>query len=174
MLFRSILEVGDSIRLEPTTDILPGNVALWQWSPATDLSCADCENPWAKPLKSTNYALVVTDLNGCEAEAKVQVKVNRKRNIYAPNVFSPNDDGQNDYFMIFGKGVKEIQTLQVFDRWGDELYLGEHLAAGDEQAGWNGTYRGSAMTPAVFVWWAKVEFVDGAVEVFYGDVTLVR
>ena len=100
--------------------------------------------------------------------------VNRNRKIYAPNVFSPNDDGSNDYFMIFGKGVKDIQQLQVFDRWGDELYLGEHLQPGDEPSGWDGTYKGNRMNPAVFVWWAKVEFVDGTVEVFYGDVTLVR
>jgi gliding motility-associated-like protein len=120
------------------------------------------------------YTLVVTDNNDCDATAQVQVLVNRRRNVYAPNVFSPNEDGENDFFMIFGKGVQEIQSLQIYDRWGSQLFIGEHLAANDEQVGWDGRYRGSAMTPAVFVWWAKVEFVDGAVEVFYGDVTLVR
>jgi gliding motility-associated-like protein len=168
------LEVGDSILLEPVTDILPGNVASWLWTPSDNLSCSDCKTPWAKPFRSTNYTLLVTDANGCDAEAQVLVRVNRKRNIYAPNVFSPNDDGENDFFMLFGKGVKEIQKLQVFDRWGDALYEGEHLQAGDENAGWDGRHRGDAMTPAVFVWWARVEFVDGVVEVFYGDVTLVR
>jgi gliding motility-associated-like protein len=170
----AILEVGDSISLTPFTDISPANVASWEWSPVEGLSCADCENPWARPFRSTNYSLIVTDVNGCEAEAQVQVRVNRKRNIYAPNVFSPNDDGKNDHFMIFGKGVKEIQTLQVFDRWGEALFIGEHLQANDEQSGWDGTHRGDPMTPAVFVWWARVEFVDGTLEVFYGDVTLVR
>jgi gliding motility-associated-like protein len=168
------LDIGDSILLQPISNILPGNVVSWQWSPAAGLSCSDCETPWAKPLSSALYTLVVTDNNDCTATARVQVRVNRNRNLYAPNVFSPNDDGENDYFMLFGKGVKEIQSLQVFDRWGSQLFNGEHLAANDEQAGWDGNYRGSALTPAVFVWWAKVEFVDGAVEIFYGDVTLVR
>jgi len=168
------LDIGDSIQLQPITNILPGNVVSWQWSPAAGLSCSDCENPWAKPLNSSSYTLVVTDNNDCEATARVQVLVNRRRNLYAPNVFSPNDDGENDYFMLFGKGVQEIQSLQIYDRWGSQLFIGEHFAANDEQAGWDGQYRGSAMAPAVFVWWAKVVFVDGAVEVFYGDVTLVR
>jgi gliding motility-associated-like protein len=114
------------------------------------------------------------DENGCQATAQVQVRVNRQRDLYAPNVFSPNDDGENDRFMLYARGVKEIQSLQVFDRWGNALFLGEHLQPGDEQAGWDGTYRGDPMTPAVFVWWARVEFVDGEVEVVKGDITLVR
>jgi gliding motility-associated-like protein len=168
------LEVGDSVLLQPVTDISPSDVASWAWSPADGLSCADCQSPWAKPFRSANYSLLVTDENGCEAEAKVQVRVNRQRNIYAPNVFSPNDDGVNDRFIIYGKGVQEIQSLQIFDRWGDQLFLGEHLQQGDEQSGWDGSYKGTAMTPAVFVWWARVVFVDGDVEFVSGDVTLVR
>ena len=168
------LLVGDSIRLDPFTDILPSNIASWQWSPAEGLSCTDCARPWAKPFRSTNYALIVRDVNGCDAEAQVQVRVDRKRNLYAPNVFSPNGDGENDFFTLFARGVKEIQALRVYDRWGSELFLGEHLQQGDEQSGWDGTFRGSPLSPAVFVWWAKVEFADGEVEIYYGDITLVR
>jgi gliding motility-associated-like protein len=168
------LLVGDSIRLDPVTDILPANIASWQWSPAEGLSCTDCARPWAKPFRSTNYTLIVRDVNGCDAEAQVPVRVDRKRNLYAPNVFSPNGDGENDFFTLFARGVKEIQALRVYDRWGSELFLGEHLQQGDEPSGWDGTFRGSPLTPAVFVWWAKVEFADGEVEIYYGDITLVR
>jgi gliding motility-associated-like protein len=168
------IDFGDSIQLNPTTNILPGGVISWAWSPASGLSCIDCENPWAKPYTSTVYFLTVRDQNGCEAEAEVRILVKRNRSVYAPNVFSPNDDGLNDYFVLFGKGVKTIQKLQVFDRWGDAIYQGEQLEPGDEPAGWDGTYKGTAMNPAVFVWWAKVEFIDGEVEFFSGDVTLLR
>ncbi|MBL7828274.1 MAG: PKD domain-containing protein [Saprospiraceae bacterium] len=168
------IEIGDSVLLQPTTNIAPNNVSSWSWTPAEGLSCADCSSPWAKPFRSINYVLEVEDKNGCSAQAPVQVRVDRRRNIYAPNVFSPNDDGQNDWFMIFGKGVREIQSLQVYDRWGTELWRGEGLEIGDEPSGWNGAYRGSPMAPAVFVWWAKIEFIDGQVELFKGDVTLVR
>ncbi|MCB0526499.1 MAG: gliding motility-associated C-terminal domain-containing protein [Saprospiraceae bacterium] len=170
----SIIDVGDSIQLKPFTDIAPANIASWQWTPSTGLSCTDCENPWATPSSSTVYMLVVTDQNGCDAEAQVQVLVNRKRNVYAPNIFSPNQDGVNDIFTIFGKNVREIQTLQIFDRWGNEVFLKEHFQASNESTGWDGNFRGSAMNPAVFVWWAKVEFTDGEVELYHGDVTLVR
>jgi gliding motility-associated-like protein len=168
------LLVGDSVLLQPVTNISPSDIASWSWTPPDGLSCDDCATPWARPFRSANYNVVVVDENGCQATAQVQVRVNRQRDLYAPNVFSPNDDGENDRFMLYARGVKEIQSLQVFDRWGNALFLGEHLQPGDEQAGWDGTYRGDPMTPAVFVWWARVEFVDGEVEVVKGDVTLVR
>ncbi len=169
-----LVEFGDSVRLQPNTNIVPGLVASWEWTPSAGLSCTDCRNPWAKPAVSSEYVLTVKDVNDCSAQARVQVRVNRQRNIYAPNVFSPNDDGENERFIIYGKGVKEIQTLQIFDRWGSMLWRGDGLTAGDENAGWDGTSRGEPMNPAVFVWWAKIEFIDGQTEIYFGDVTIVR
>ena len=169
-----LVQFGDSVRLQPATNIAPGQVASWEWSPSADLSCTDCRNPWAKPTVSTEYLLTVKDVNDCSAQARVQVRVNRQRNIYAPNVFSPNDDGENERFIIYGKGVKEIRTLQIFDRWGNLLWRSDGLTAGDENAGWDGTFRGEPMNPAVFVWWAEIEFIDGLKEIYFGDVTVVR
>jgi hypothetical protein len=54
------------------------------------------------------------------------------------------------------------------------LWRGDGLTAGDENAGWDGTSRGEPMNPAVFVWWAKIEFIDGQTEIYFGDVTIVR
>lgn len=168
------LQQGDSVQLQPVLNLPPTNIALWEWTPADNLSCADCPQPWASPLKTVTYALKITDLDGCTASAKTQLRVNRNRNLYAPNVFSPNGDGLNDHFTLFGKGVKEVRALRIFDRWGAELFLAEHLQVGDEMAGWNGNFRGNALNPAVYVWQAAVEFLDGEVEIFSGDVTLMR
>ena len=77
-------------------------------------------------------------------------------------------------FTIYGRGVTEIRSLQVFDRWGAEIFLVEHLQPNDELRGWNGMFRGKELNPAVFVWQAVVEFVDGEVEVYSGDVTVQR
>jgi hypothetical protein len=40
--------------------------------------------------------------------------------------------------------------------------------------GWDGTLRGRSLNPGVFVWVAEIEFVDGEVEVFRGDVLILR
>ncbi|MBL7803894.1 MAG: gliding motility-associated C-terminal domain-containing protein [Saprospiraceae bacterium] len=169
-----IIELGDSQELVPVTTPPIFQIASWQWSPADYLSCADCPSPTVMPLRNTKYELTITDLNGCTASAPVQVRVNRQKSIYAPNIFSPNGDGANDFFKIFGKGVADIRNLAVFDRWGNQVFLVEHLDPLSQEGGWDGRYRGSELNPGVFVWQAVVEFIDGEVLVFAGDVTLER
>ena len=168
------MELGEVISLEPVLNQPAVNIATWQWSPADGLSCADCQNPSASPFRYAIYTLTITDLNGCEAQARVQINVDRRRYLYAPNIFSPDGDGVNDVFTIYARGVTEIRSLQVFDRWGAEIFLVEHLQPNDELRGWNGMFRGKELNPAVFVWQAVVEFVDGEVEVYSGDVTVQR
>jgi gliding motility-associated-like protein len=91
---------------------------------------------------------------------------------YIPNVFSPNDDGVNDYFSIFGSDILGLQ-LSIYDRWGSLLFQ-----SSDIEARWDGYYRGKAMLPGVYVWVAQIEGyrADGT---FFtatekGSVTLVR
>ncbi|MFN0177010.1 MAG: gliding motility-associated C-terminal domain-containing protein [Saprospiraceae bacterium] len=168
------IDQGDSILLTPLTNIAPSQIASWMWSPAGGLSCTDCPQPWAKPLLSQYYNVIVVDSNGCEAEDRILVQVSRKRYIYPPNIFSPNDDGENDRFTLYTKGVREIRRLVIFDRWGEEVFLRKNFQPNDDSLGWDGTFRGSPLTPAVFVWAAEVEYIDGEVEVIYGDVTVVR
>jgi len=168
------IDLGENIQLTPLLNIPIAQVASWQWTPPDSLSCTDCPGPIANPIRSIKYVLKIKDLNGCPATASVQVRVNRRRNIYAPNIFSPNGDGENDRFTLYGKGVRDVRTLRIYDRWGAELFLAEHLPLNSEPAGWDGGYRGVALNPAVFVWIAVVEFVDGEVEVLKGDVTLMR
>ncbi len=169
-----VLEVGDSLLLEPALNLPEAEVAVWQWTPAEGLSCTDCPRPWARPLRPSFYQLTITDLDGCTATARVLVQVSRRRHLYAPNIFSPNSDGQNDRFLLFGRGVAEVQALRIFDRWGNQLFLAEHIQVNDEPSGWDGRFRGQDMNPGVYVWQAVVEFVDGVVEVYAGDVTLLR
>ncbi len=168
------IEQGDSILLTPLTNIAPSQIASWQWTPASGLSCTDCAEPWAKPAHSQYYTVNVADLNGCRASDRILIQVSRQRHIYTPTAFTPNDDGENDRFTLYAKGVKEIRSLSIFDRWGDEVFLRKNFQPNDESLGWDGTFRGSPLTPAVFVWTAEVEFLDGEVEVIYGDVTVIR
>jgi hypothetical protein len=62
---------------------------------------------------------------------------------------------------------------QVYSRWGESLFEMQDFAP-DGQQGWDGTFKGQKLNPAVYVWQAAVEFADGKTELFSGDVTLVR
>lgn len=168
------LEFGDSIQLLPLANLPNSSIASWSWSPAEGLSCSDCPRPYAKPLKNTQYELTITDLNGCATSAAVPIRVSRDRHVWAPNIFSPNGDGQNDFFTVYGKGVMEIRYLRIFDRWGNQVFLAESIPVNEDAVGWDGTFRGQTLVPGVFAWVAEVLFLDGAREVLSGDVTVWR
>ncbi len=164
--------LGDSVRLNPVTN---GIDLTWQWSPPDWLSCTDCEKPWARPFETTLYTLLVTDPNGCDASDQILLTVQKNRDVYIPNAFSPNGDGVNDIFHIFAGGsVEGVRKFQIFDRWGEMVFEDFNFQPNDPAHGWNGIFRGEMMNPAVFVYLAEVEFVDGVVVLFEGDVTLVR
>ena len=112
---------------------------------------------------------------GCITTTTVLVEVFNSREVYIPNVFSPNFDGINDVFTVHaGTSVKVIETLQVFDRWGNLIYQGDNLDPSNLNIGWDGSYRGQMLNPAVFAYFAIVEYLDGEREIYKGDVSLIR
>jgi gliding motility-associated-like protein len=138
----------------------------------------DILRPFSKPLDDIGYKLVATDLNGCRDSATIDIELERDRNLYIPNIFSPNDDGddRNNFFTVFsGPGVKKINYLRVYDRWGELLYVRTNLPVSNEPSvGWDGKFNGKFVNQGVYVFISEVEFEDGAVLIYRGDVTVVR
>ena len=95
--------------------------------------------------------------------------------VYAPNVFSPNSDGINDSFFLFGgPEVQAISNFRIFSRWGDLMYEQPSMIANDDQLGWDGTFNGADLTSGVYVWVADITFIDGVSLVYSGDVTILK
>lgn len=171
------IELGDSTVIQAVVNIPFDSILLVVWTPPFDTTDGTVQlMQEVKPFISTTYSIEVTALNGCTDNDKITVLVDRRRQIYVPNVFSPNGDGSNDIFTVYAKPgtVRSIRSLQVFDRWGDGVFQLEGFLPNNELVGWNGTFRGKPMNPGVFVWVAEVEFMDGQVELYKGDVTIVR
>ena len=134
-------------------------------------------NPTAAPFTTTEYTVTILTKEGCKSVARTTIKVDRDVNIYVPNVIWPEDhDGNNSTFQVFARdeSVASIRTLQIFDRWGTMMFENKNFAPNDLSNGWDGQYRGQYVDPAVFVWWAEVELVDGRKLLLKGDVTVVR
>ena len=95
--------------------------------------------------------------------------------VYAPNVFSPNDDGINDRFMILGgEDLQDVVSLQIFDRWGNLLYEGKNHNPNDYFQGWDGWSRGREVGEGVYVYTALLLLEDGKERRLSGSVTLMR
>ncbi|MFN7116943.1 MAG: gliding motility-associated C-terminal domain-containing protein [Saprospiraceae bacterium] len=169
------VELGDSITLQPIINSsLP--LASYAWTPTDSLSNAGIENPTASPVRNTRYTLTVVDENGCTATASVLVDVDFNRNVYIPNVFSPNGDGPNDEFRIFTcNGVTAIESVAVFDRWGNQVYAANDLTP--ECSGiklWDGRFNGKMANPGVYVYVIEITFLDDVTLTYRGDITLLR
>ncbi len=167
------LELGDSIQLVPQISFEPVDSFLWR---TNDPALVTALEPWVQPVATSYYALTVWDENGCPLEDKLTIVVNKELDVYAPNAFSPNGDGNNDRFTIYARksSVRTINRLQLFDHFGEKVFEQIAFNPNDEPMGWDGTLDGLPMNPGVFVWKAEIEFIDGRVEVLYGDVVLVR
>ena len=148
-------------------------ISLIEWREDATLSCLDCVNPIATPINTTTYQATAFTSSGCESTDQITIFVEKNRDIYFPNVFSPNDDGINDIFFPQSSDIVEnIKTFQVFNRWGEVIYEVNDVLPNDISIGWDGTFRGQALNPAVFVYFAEIEFIDGVTIIFKGDVAI--
>ncbi len=169
------IQLGESYEI--TASVFPlGAVDSILWMPSTSLSCTDCLDPTATPLDDVTYTVLITDSNSCTGTGSVYIDVDPNRNVYIPNVFSPNGDGVNDIFIPYtGSGVSNIKNMIIFDRWGELVYSRQNFMPNDLATnGWDGYLGGKIMDPAVFVYIIEVEFMDGIDLRYKGDVTLVR
>ncbi len=101
----------------------------------------------------------------------IRVFVINTNSMYIPNVFSPNDDGVNDFFHVFFNEMTDIKVkfFAIFDRFGNQVYE----LSGLNEISWDGKYRGQALNPGVFTYALKYE-CGGSTKVLGGSVTLVR
>ena len=168
-----VIEVGDSVLVNAQSN--GGEDLIYVWTPQDILNCDGCAVAYAQPLQTTYLSVSVSNSNNCIAEDRMLIIVERNRNVYIPNIFSPNNDGANDVFFInTGSSVINIQSFVIYNRWGEPVYEAYNIPPNDPSRGWDGTFRGELMNSAVFTYFAELEFVDGEVILFKGDVTLMR
>ena len=131
--------------------------------------------PTFLPLNSENYTLFVSSEDDCPAIDSITITVSKFRQFFAPNAFSPNFDGYNDYFTLYGGiEVELIKKLTVFNRWGAVVFEGNDLESGIDTQGWNGTFNGKTVNPDVYIWIAEIQFLDGEVISYSGDLTVTK
>jgi len=147
----------------------------YQWSPAAGLDCPTCPTVTLRPEVGQVYQLLAVDSAGCRATVEVAASGGEVYHIYAPNVFSPNDDGENDRFTLYGsRCARLIRRFGIYDRWGGLVFYRENLPLGEEAEGWDGYARSQLVVPGVFAWWAEVELRSGGLVKLKGSVTVVR
>lgn len=160
--------LGQGQRLNPV--LIPNDTGgySYMWEPSIGLSCVDCKQPVANPYQETNYKLTVHDQNGCQYSETIRVDVKNPEVLYAPNAFTPDGNERNDEFKIYGEAINQVH-LQIFNRWGELVFETK-----DPSEGWDGTYKGNDAPTGVYLYNARIQYIDGTTKEKQGSLTLIR
>ncbi len=110
---------------------------------------------------------------GCSLDP-IDVEIMEDCRIYIPNAFSPNQDGFNDTFQVYGSSDFEVTEILVFDRWGGIVYKGNDISTTPYSGnGWDGTINGTPAPSGIYTYLITALNPNGARQ-FSGDVTLMR
>lgn len=119
-------------------------------------------------VSNCNLELTVSPPDPCYDIPELQV--------YLPNIFSPNSDGNNDYFFpMSDAGIEdEVLEMLVYDRWGNLVFQNQNFAFNDPFAGWNGRFKNKDLNPGVYVYMLKVLRSNGEEKSYSGNVTILE
>ena len=166
--------LGTMVELSPSLNFLPATVE-WAFDGQFQPDWTDLEVSF-QAMESAYIEVMAADEFGCAASGGMQLEVIDDRSLFVPNIFSPNGDGQNDYFLPqAGPQVARFRDWKIFDRWGGLVFQRQNtLPEDDPTKGWDGRRGGSACAAGAYVYVLEVEYLDGRIEIVKGDVTLVR
>ncbi|MCB0543895.1 MAG: gliding motility-associated C-terminal domain-containing protein, partial [Saprospiraceae bacterium] len=145
---------------------IPSGLSAWQWQDGSTGPTLSVTGPGAYALSGQTAACAFSD------SLQVDFYTCRECPFYAPNIFSPNDDGINDLWQVFLPCAWLDFRLDVFDRWGNLVF-----SADDPEKGWNGRSKGKIAMPGVYVWrltWTGERYGEQKTYRDEGDVTLLR
>ena len=168
---------GEEAQLEAITNLDWADIASIEWIPEDYLSCVECLDPMASPEDDITYTLILTDQYGCQVMDSVSLRLRINVEIKVPNIFSPNQDNNNDYFTIYTNEKEEveiIETFLIYDRWGEVVFHAEDIPINEEKAGWNGQFNNEEALTGVYIYMAKILLKSGETRTLTGDVTLIR
>jgi len=171
------IQIGDSTALEAMVNVPFDSISSIIWTGLVNSNCPECLTQPVAPIITTTYSVMVTNDDGCSDLDSLTLFVAKGHDLYVPNIFSPNGDNLNDQIWISsGKDEVQIDLFQIFDRWGNMVYLARNFAAGDASISWDGKWNGSQLSPGVYTYLIVIhKSPDQHGPTFnYGNITLVR
>jgi len=117
---------------------------------------------------SYQVMLIATD-GLCWDTAFVIIEVFNESNILIPTVFTPNGDGNNDFFRVDGENLKSVEG-EIYNRWGQKMF-----AWGNVNGFWDGrTLSGSEAPDGTYFYIINAEGIDGKKYFQKGTLNLFR
>ena len=148
-----------SICFENTFIISPGIFDSYLWQDGSNL------NSYAVNSAGL-YSVTVTNLCG-SATDRIEI-IDNSCEVFFPNIFTPNNDNNNDVFKILNVyNIKDFKFV-IYNRWGEKVF-----ESNDFQKGWNGFYKGQPAVAGSYVWYCNFN-KKGIAKNQKGSVLLLR
>jgi gliding motility-associated-like protein len=97
-----------------------------------------------KLAEEASLQLSVTDENGCSFSDRTRIFKISCPDVYVPEAFSPNGDGVNETWKVFGSALQNV-NVKVFNLWGEVVYEGS-----GKDFFWDGNYKGQPCPAGVY------------------------
>ena len=165
-----VIEAGDTLLLSA----ISSSAITYTWRGDGIALCSGCaETPWIV-LPGGQVQVEARTEQNCLLKADTLLQVLDPYRIYTPNVFSPNQDGQNDLFQLgLGSNAHEVEVFEIYDRWGALVYT-QTSGTAPQFTAWDGTKAGIAVPEGVYLYRARVRFQNGKTKQVAGDILLIR
>jgi len=164
--------------LNPIVTVTPNCIncdTTYYWMGDTiDTEVSNLVLPFTFQYEQTGTFLItqyVVNQYGCSDTASDYVIIEPDYSFYAPNAFTPNDDGRNDIFYVYGEGIDNSSfEMYIFDRWGNLIFVSK-----DINKGWDGTRNGGPISQIdTYVWEVKFKDMMGDPHKYIGSLNLIR
>ncbi len=169
------VNLGQNLSITPEIGLPEVEIDSWVWVVNTRDSCFQCL-PFDWIIRGpTRIDYYLTTTGGCILTDQINLLPPIEELIFVPNVFSPNDDGVNDFFYIQTASAEldRIDEIQIFNRSGNLIFERRDFPPNIRGEGWDGMFRGQKQDPQVFTVLLKYTF-DGEQRTEVFSLTLVR
>lgn len=140
-----------------------GNVFWWQ--PDTCIKYINTANPDVSPISTITYTLYTEDSHKCSSIDSVRVNVIKGEVLFFYSAFTPNHDGDNDFFYIGNVEKYPDNNLKIFNRYGKLIFNATNYLNT-----WDGTYLGNTVPTGVYYY----IFDTGVGKKYKGTITILR
>ena len=118
-----------------------------------------------------NYSVLVTNRCGSFLD-NIELFYEDCSNIYAPNSFSPNGDGDNDFYRLYSDQNFTFFELQIFNKGGEPVFQSSSL-----NVQWDGTFNGYDCPIGAYTYYLRYSSdldPNGGIYKQVGTVVLIR
>jgi gliding motility-associated-like protein len=146
------------------------NYTILSWSPSLYFSDQTATSQTITVMDtSKTFTVIAQSDEGCLDTASLKLTIDPNlKDFFIPNAFSPNGDGNNDLFKVYGSSIERVE-MHVFNQWGQLLF-----ESSDQQRGWDGTYDGHPQPVGPYLYVVNVLFYNNVSITRKGTVTLIR